>query len=513
VGNLRKVFHDEPAAVQDLPGAAVIAAAGREYEGFQIAITPLTKDLEGVRLELEDLVEAKGRHQLEARHLTWRLVGYVETRKPYYQVDRVGWWPDPLVPVEAFTARRGAVTPVWVTAYVPPGTPAGTYVGRIHVVPGNALRASVDLRLRVFGFDLPVTSSLKTAFNFYPHRMRQWHPRRMEESLEAWRERMRRLEQTYYLAMLRHRISPILYADPLAGDFDATVGALVRQGLTAFAIGPYGAAHAAWPRGAEEEAKAVERLRLSAQALRKKGLLDRAYLYTWDEPAPGLPDMARAAALVRRAGPQLKNLVTFYAPVHPEEHQAWTKDVDIWVPRINRYEPALHQPLQKAGKEVWIYVAGVSEPFPTLVLDFQAMPYRIIPWMLWKHQITGLLYWCVNFWRVNPWRDTMTYPNQNGNGSLFYPGEDGPVESIRLEVLRDGIEDYEYFAALGRLAAALPGDGRCGDAAPLRREAQGLLTVGPELVRNMGEYTEDPQALQARREALGAAIERLAACT
>jgi hypothetical protein len=47
----------------------------------------------------------------------------------------------------------------------------------------------------------------------------------------------------------------------------------------------------------------------------------------------------------------------------------------------------------------------------------------------------------------------------NGEGSLFYPGDytkkytgqpnvDGPVSSIRFELLREGIEDYEYINML-----------------------------------------------------------------
>ena len=44
----------------------------------------------------------------------------------------------------------------------------------------------------------------------------------------------------------------------------------------------------------------------------------------------------------------------------------------------------------------------------------------------------------------------------NGEGSLFYPGKDagidGPVASIRLKNLRDGMEDYEYFVLLQQRA-------------------------------------------------------------
>jgi hypothetical protein len=44
----------------------------------------------------------------------------------------------------------------------------------------------------------------------------------------------------------------------------------------------------------------------------------------------------------------------------------------------------------------------------------------------------------------------------NGDGSLFYPGrtdriggnQDIPIESIRLKLIRDGLEDYEYLSLL-----------------------------------------------------------------
>ena len=39
--------------------------------------------------------------------------------------------------------------------------------------------------------------------------------------------------------------------------------------------------------------------------------------------------------------------------------------------------------------------------------------------------------------------------NIRGDGSLFYPGKkvgvDGPVSSQRLEMIRDGLEDFDYL--------------------------------------------------------------------
>jgi len=56
----------------------------------------------------------------------------------------------------------------------------------------------------------------------------------------------------------------------------------------------------------------------------------------------------------------------------------------------------------------------------------------------------------------DPWTDMATVKNINkdlyGDGLLLYPGKkvglDGPVSTIRLELLREGLEDYEYLVLL-----------------------------------------------------------------
>ena len=44
----------------------------------------------------------------------------------------------------------------------------------------------------------------------------------------------------------------------------------------------------------------------------------------------------------------------------------------------------------------------------------------------------------------------------NGGGYLFYPGNpcgiDGAISCMRLKNLRDGMEDYEYFVILEKIA-------------------------------------------------------------
>jgi hypothetical protein len=69
---------------------------------------------------------------------------------------------------------------------------------------------------------------------------------------------------------------------------------------------------------------------------------------------------------------------------------------------------------------------------------------------------------------------------------------DDPVETYRLEMLRDGIEDYEYFAILSRMDPENP-----------------LLKVPKAVYSSMTEFTDDPAPMKAHRKKLAMAIEKL----
>ena len=78
----------------------------------------------------------------------------------------------------------------------------------------------------------------------------------------------------------------------------------------------------------------------------------------------------------------------------------------------------------------------------------------------------------------------------------MYPGPNGTVlASIRLENLRDGIEDYEMLALLRERVARAKAQGRDVSA------AEKALAIDPAVCRPDLTYTSDPQVLlKARRE-------------
>jgi hypothetical protein len=98
------------------------------------------------------------------------------------------------------------------------------------------------------------------------------------------------------------------------------------------------------------------------------------------------------------------------------------------------------------------------------MIDAPSVANRIFQWLAWKYEIEGELYFSMNeaFGRADdPW-DSVSLFGGNGDGTLFYPGRpariggasDIPIEGIRLKLIREGLEDYEYLYLCSRLGLA-----------------------------------------------------------
>jgi len=183
---------------------------------------------------------------------------------------------------------------------------------------------------------------------------------------------------------------------------------------------------------------------------------------------------------------------------------------------------------------VWWYVCcGPGAPYPNNFVDHPGINHRIRFWMAEKYGVEGSLYWATTFYGHqtdgtprNPWEDGMTYTPGggywgNGDGMLLYPAcrepsetpvVEGPVASIRWELLRDGIEDREYFwtlrqemARLEALRAERPRlRGRIDRALA---EAKAALRLPDRLAASLVEYTKEPRELLEARARLARAVE------
>ena len=269
--------------------------------------------------------------------------------------------------------------------------------------------------------------------------------------------------------------------------------------------------------------------------LAANGWLGKEYIYWFDEPDPKDYPFVREGMLnIRRNASKLTRFITEHRP-GPD-----IMDVsEIGCTIFDRVDPAVVARLRPQGREFWSYLCtGPKGPWVTLFIDHPAIDLRIWLWMSYKWGLQGILVWRANYWSSptlfpagvlqNPWQDPMSYTVGygvpygqvsywgNGDGRFLYPpnrrpGEDktkyltGPVNSIRWEILREGIEDYEYFKLLEKAVASAP-----TRAAVKARRAAALLDLPATIFKSGRDYTKDPHVLLDYRARVAAAIEELA---
>lgn len=274
--------------------------------------------------------------------------------------------------------------------------------------------------------------------------------------------------------------------------------------------------------------------RLAEAHLREKGWLNDAFIYWFDEPEPDDYDFVmNGFRKLKEAAPGLNRMLT--EEVTPE----LIGGPNIWCPVSFNYDYKKARQRQAEGEKLWWYICtGPKEPYATLFIDHPGTELRVWLWQTWERAIEGILVWQTNYWTSeaaypdapqNPYKDPMGWvsgystpegamrPWGNGDGRFIYPPEsaangqadrpvlDAPVSSMRLEMLRDGIEDYEYLTLLRNLVEAFEKTHSESEARPFRE----LLETPDDITSSLTEFTWDPAPIEARRAAVARAIVRL----
>ncbi|MBU0497515.1 MAG: DUF4091 domain-containing protein [Candidatus Thermoplasmatota archaeon] len=478
-----------------------VSLAKNEYESFQIVINNGKSYLGSVRFEISDLMNDDG-VKFNKENISYRIVGYVPTRKPIYPVKYVGLWPDPLMPSGDIDIQSGEMQPFWFTVFVPKDAVAGEYNGVIKVVvKGNVLK-EIPLSVKIFDFELPRESNLKTAFGFDPSFLSKYYTKDVEAT-----------EEQFLIEMIKHKMNPILYIDPTSKEDLEKVDKYRWFGFNNFAVGKFGGGlRNNWPEEDVKIEELLQKYQLYGEALALNKMLNYQYVYTWDEGEIGNPVVAKIASMVHRAYPKLKNMVCYKGFWDPEEYPGWGKDIDTWCFQIDHFNLKKLNALKKIGMEMWMYVSRPgNNQTPNLAIDFDSTDYRIIPWMCWKYNLKGFLYWCTNWFKyVDPYKDAdNTFQGHNGNGLLYYPGKSGPVSSLRAEIFRDGVEDYEYLFLLRDRLRAFRNKGMDKTYPKIFQRSIKLLMVDNNIVKSTTEYAKDGEILKTQRNRIGQAIEEL----
>jgi glycosyl hydrolase family 123 len=498
-----KLRGDAPAGAAGLQPVR-LTAARNEFEAFQIAVTGAAS---GVRATATAL-RGPGGASIPAPRLFREAIYQVSTVSSP-DSPGVGPYPDAMVPdvddvvgekrnAFPFEVLAGQTRVIWVEALVPAAAPAGDYTGTV-TVDGAGLHEVVSLTLHVWNFALPTTSSLRSHYGLsWPeipagHGFASWSaPGSADDVLFTG------LRARYAQIGLDHRISIGGFNDNHfddVGHFEKYFGPFMdgtaptqlpgaRLTSTQFIPGANDSLQ-------QQQVKAtawVSRFK-SHTSSDGKSWFDRLFDYTCDEPGNicSWSTIAGRAAMVKAADPAFRTLVT--TTIDGASQQGVAGQIDLMVVVINwldgkpggeyagnqrsHYDAFLapggvRDPL----KEIWTYqgcsshgtcgnyqgIDPIATGWPSLVIDAEAMRARSLEWQSFINDVSGELYYATTLAYTetgDPWSNQYVYGG-HGDGTLFYPGTPAriggqthiPVASLRLKMIREGSEDFEYLKLL-----------------------------------------------------------------
>lgn len=523
-----------------------IFSAGNEYSIMQFLIVPQPGfKSEKYRIEVSKFKDCSGL----AADIAMEAFQVDATRLNYLQPPE--WCADILTPLKGHELKFNGelYKPLFLTFYTTPEVKPGRYTATLRVT-AESHSEEIPLEISVYAFALPGTSQLQTSFGFLTSLIPGYY--KVKETSEKFKQ----LRKAYLDNMLKHRVSPksavrgqsfeaINFLAPVAvktrtgewkmnfSHYEQELDYLLARGLNTIMVGHRDRVpkpeqrFVSYPYFDETDNK-YKMLKFEFMSdemkkfgtwytrnwydfLKAKGLEKMAYTYVYDEPRDDaiFRNITRACKWLTEAAPGLPHMMTASPP------NASYDAIDIWCPLNTEIEnnPALQAQL-KHGKRLWTYVCCVpTSPHLNLLMRQSGTANRAVFWHAYKFGAEGFLYYehasSMSSWRkkvmgdvrVDPRFDRM--PDTEGDGFLVYPGPDGPINSIRFEYVRQGIQDIDYFLMLKELSDGLP------HGSTLKKQAEQLLIIPDHLLKSTAEYCREWDKYAERKHQVGLMIEKI----
>jgi len=497
--------------------------AANEWEGFQVVVYPLLGDLVNVSFTASALKDQSTGAALPADSIQWLCqdVVHMSTNWVVRDVclgDKRYWVPDPLVPANLSppkwkTVRRQQATPFWFTVRTPPGTKGGRYSGTLTMSAEGYKPVDCKLTVEVWDYEIPTKWHYSVVGSFGYDGVRQFYGAGYKpEMMNRW-----------YDFLLDHRLAPTeQYATRLSPRPDK-LKYCIDRGMNVLYV-----------QGNLKLSSDLSALKRQYEQVKELGLTDHAVIYVEDEGHR--QEMRRQLSKkVRDAAPEAMMMVGGARP----DPEVWGY-VDVWDPEIDQWpghvlvdrgkwkdkkdkisaaeaRKVVEAAQARGERFFWYVAAGPVAPYPNVQLEYPLIAARVYAGMMsWKYRVEGFEYYCYNLWGNNtkgakrwpevPW-DVRGFKEYNSDGILFYPGPGGtPCASVRLENIRDGVEDWESLYILRDYADALRARKPSGKAAELLKAADALLDVPDEVVTSVTIWTQDENLLLKTRKAVGETI-------
>ncbi len=532
--SLNKVFQDPPYDFQGTyTNTAEIELARNEYEATQLVLFP-TRDLQKIWISASNLKQIQGKHEIPATNIDINIIGYINLIWPEIGKNRSGFYPDPLLPNQTISLSKDKPQAYLVTIHAPTTTPSGDYEGTLIISDSSGQLSTVKLKVHVWDITLPKISEFKTlSMPQWSYTWSMW-PEDKGYSWPSWDERKQRFIKLADLAF-KNRLPPT--ATLVSGlnshnwkdqgwtsiDYpthdgeergpktfnpqrtDELINYIMKKGANSFFIAITSDIYAIPSNAKQREETLLKYLHDVIPHLRKRGLMNKVYVYNVDEPWGKAVDHAKSIyKLIKK---EFGNDVFIMQNMNQDndtiigefQNNFDAIDINLGFYNINKTD-TYRKNNPAAFKDFWWNINIWPRTHPNLFVEYPLVDARILGPMSFKYNVQGFEYWdllsmegIINYSPIKPGELKLNWRINKGSldGLLVYPSADmNFYSSLRFESFRDGMEDQDLLYILKKLDPH-----------------NSLLQI--PIINNIDDYTQNSVEYLDFRRKVASAIETL----
>ena len=530
VSGTEKVFRDKQVFLTKPQKITKISLAKNEQEGAQLVLLPL-QDLKNVKVNIADTpVSSSGKKILNTK-FSIAPVCYVYCEKPRYFTPRIGYHPDPVMEyLKKMNLDRLKYQAYYLKIRSSKNTAAGTYRGKISVSAQGMKEIKIPFEVKIFNFTIPSGTPYPLALSRWSTYLGQKDPHGSPENMtpaqKAYTEKCLKIFPEYRLSpddIYRNVPPTVEEAKKILANKGGWFNIIYVRSCGPDQTGKYPQQH---------KERILRELKRVIPLYHKAGILDRAYIYAYDEAGKAqLPAIKDILKIITKLYPDIPILTTTQDSSYGIEF-GLDKYIDIWCPITSKI-PLTVDARKKAlarGKQIWWYTCCSPEPpYANVFIECPNIDSRLLMgMMIWRYKIQGFLFYSMALWRkyyktengswnfklrdkyisggpLTNW-DGNSWCDCNGDGNWIYPAQEGPVPSLRMYAMNDGFEDYFYLQMLKDKIDKVKNGKLKLDKDWLKR-AEKALAAPDRLVVNLVDYTRDPAKLNKARNDIAKLLE------
>jgi len=431
-------------------------------------------------------------------------------------------FPDYLMAERKIDIKGNSYKAVWLTVSIPEDAEAGTYSGKVTVKSAQGDHA-LPIILTIYPLTLPSERHLKIAVRYSVSHFDKFH-----EVKEIYSDEWFDMLKVYADNMAAHRQNVIQASMSTIKislnrnaelEFDFTLFDKIVQtflntgkmdyietgyGLTRFGEGNWFSTEIELSDFPVLVSESGETITMSGKEvvpvllpafeahLRQKGWLDKTLLSVRNEPSlHNALSYMEMSSYFHRLAPDLKQFESLETTMFGE--------VDIPGPKLDHLATWYDsfRKAQEKGIELCYYIVGIYQGsrYPNKTIDVPLIDSRIMPWLNYRYDLSGIKHWGWNSWTDDPYNDVGMHL---GDGWHVYPVKGGVLNSLRWEEMRNGIQDYEYLYMLGQKIQHLKDSlgSRFSWINPMQRGRE----IAGKVVMSFSDRTDNPQVLYQAKQ-------------